>query len=45
MYARLLSFRRYKECAVGECKQASLLKSGRYWEPPYLAKIWLVRPL
>jgi hypothetical protein len=45
MYARLLCFSRYKVLAVGECKHASLLSNGKCWEPPYLARIWLVRPM
>jgi hypothetical protein len=45
MCARPLCFSRYRVLAVGECKHASLLSSGRCWEPPYLAKMWLVRPM
>jgi hypothetical protein len=37
MCARPLCFRRYKVRAVGECKQASLLRSGRCWD----CHIWL----
>jgi hypothetical protein len=45
MCARLLCFMKYSVLAVGEYKHASLLSNGKCWEPPYFAKIWLVRPL
>ena len=45
MCASPLCFSRYKVLAVGECRHASLLNSGKCWEPPYLARIWLVRPM
>jgi hypothetical protein len=45
MCALPLCFRRYSVREVGECKHASLLSKGRCCEPPYFAKMWLVRPL
>jgi hypothetical protein len=45
MCARPLCFSRYRVLAVGKCKHASLLSSGRCWEQPYLARMWLVRPM
>jgi hypothetical protein len=45
MCARPLCFSRYRVRAVGECKHASLLSNGKCWEPLYLARMWLVRPM
>jgi hypothetical protein len=45
MCARVLCFSRYKVLVVGERRHAFLLSNGKCWEPPYLARIWLVRPM
>jgi hypothetical protein len=45
MCACPLCFSRYRVLAVEECRHASLLSSGNCWDPPYLARMWLVSPM
>jgi hypothetical protein len=40
-----LCFSKYRILAVGQCRHASLLSNGKCWEPPYLARKRLVRPM
>jgi hypothetical protein len=45
MYAWPLYFSMYNVWEVDECKHVFLLSKERCFEPPYFAKMWLVRPL